>query len=342
MKNLTHLTAYHYELPKDLIASFPLEKRDDSRLMVVHRETGEIEEMKFFELSDFLSAGDQLILNNTRVIKARLFGSKSTGAKVEIFLVKSLDNMRWEVMAKPGKKLKDGDQVFFAPDFSCTVEKTLPTGHKVVSFQTGEELSHMIELYGTIPLPHYMEREAKSEDAERYQTVYGTQAGALAAPTAGLHFTPELFHQLESKGVNTEFVTLHVGLGTFKPVQVDDIRQHKMHGEFFTLSEETADKMNRTQQRQICVGTTTCRVLETCSNEKGRVHPGSGETDIFIYPGYTFKCVTSLLTNFHLPESTLLMLVSAFAGYELTMEAYRKAVEKKFRFYSYGDAMLIL
>jgi len=342
MTDLTKLSAYRYTLPNELIASYPLEKRDESRLMIVNRKSGTIEEMRFHEIADFLDSGDQLILNNTRVIKARLFGTKTTGAKVEIFLVKALNELRWEVMAKPAKKLQAGDRVLLGPDFACTILETLPSGHKVVEFVTDESLDHMIDLYGSVPLPHYMNREAKEEDQERYQTVFATESGALAAPTAGLHFTPELLARLEASGVDIEHLTLHVGLGTFKPVQADDIRDHEMHEEFYSLNQETADHINQCEGRQICVGTTTCRVLETCSDEEGIIHPGSGESNIFIYPGYEFKQVKSLLTNFHLPESTLIMLVSAFAGYELTMEAYQKAVEKKFRFYSYGDAMLII
>ena len=342
MKHPFDLSAYQYDLPKSLIASHPLAQRDESRLMVVDRRSGEISEMKFFELVDYLETGDQIILNDTRVIKARLFGSKLTGAKIEIFLVKCLGDTKWEVMAKPGKKLKVGDQVIFGPNFSCVIDETLASGNKVVTFDCEGEFMSLLDEYGKLPLPHYMEREAEQTDEERYQTIYGTKTGALAAPTAGLHFTPELLDRFETKGVEKKLVTLHVGLGTFKPVQVDDIRQHQMHEETYFLDSVTADRINGGQGRQICVGTTTCRVLESCADEKGRVHPGSGETDIFIYPGYRFKCVKSLLTNFHLPGSSLIMLVSAFGGYELMMEAYRKAVERKFRFYSYGDAMLIV
>jgi len=342
MTNLFDLSAYHYDLPKGLIASHPLKQRDDSRLMIVDRQSGRIDELKFFELVDYLDEGDQLIMNDTRVIKARLFGTKSTGAQIEIFLVKELRDHHWKVMAKPGRKLKASDKVIFGPDFSCVVQETLSSGNKLVSFESKGEFWSLLDFYGKMPLPHYMERDAVQEDETRYQTVYGKKEGALAAPTAGLHFTDQLVTRLEEKGIEKALVTLHVGLGTFKPVLVDDIRQHQMHEERYVLDQSTADRINGGQGRQICVGTTTCRVLESCSDKEGKVHTGSGETDIFIYPGYQFKCLKSLLTNFHLPRSSLIMLVCAFGGYELMMEAYCKAVEKQFRFYSYGDAMLIL
>ncbi len=336
------LSAYHYDLPKELIASHPLPKRDDSRLMVIQRATGLIREMRFYELADFLKEGDQLILNDSRVIKARMIGAKPSGAKIEIFLIKELNATQWEVMAKPGRKLKAGDEVVFGPDFSCIVNDTLSTGHKSVRFVHSGDLHAMFDTYGEMPLPHYMERGADASDEERYQTVYSENPGSLAAPTAGLHFTPELLTALENRGVEKHAVTLHVGLGTFKPVQTEDIRDHKMHSESFTLSEEVADAVNHPKGLQICVGTTTCRVLETCANEKGRLTPGMGETDVYLYPGVKFKFVKGLLTNFHLPGSSLIMLVAAFGGHELIMEAYQKAVKDKFRFYSYGDAMLIL
>jgi len=342
MKNLFDLSAYDYELPKALIASHPLQNRDESRLMIVDRQAVQISEIKFCELADFLDSGDQLILNDTRVIKARLFGAKETGAHIELFLVKMITDSTWEVMARPGRKLKMGDTVTIGPDFSCQIVKTLGSGNKVVRFTFEGDCMELLDSYGQMPLPHYMERGAEVCDDERYQTVYGKKSGALAAPTAGLHFTPELFSKLAKKGIDSQMVTLHVGLGTFKPVQVDDIREHHMHAESYFLNERTADKINAPHKRKICVGTTTCRVLETCSDKQGKVKPGSGETDIFIYPGYQFQCVKHLLTNFHLPGSSLIMLVCAFGGYELMMEAYRKAVEQKFRFYSYGDAMLIL
>lgn len=336
--NLYNLSSYEYELPKDLIASHPLARRDESRLMLIDRKTGKIDEMRFYEIADLLNSGDQIILNDTKVLKARLKGLKTTGAAVEIFLLRQIDKMTWETLGKPGRKLRPGDGIIFNPDLSCNILETLENGNKIVQFECTGSFWDLLERHGQMPLPHYMQREASEEDDERYQTVYAAKAGAMAAPTAGLHFTPELLNKLRQKGVDIQTITLHVGLGTFKPVQVDDIREHLMHSEIYHIDPQTAHQINQPRDRHICVGTTTCRTLESMA-ARGELE---GETDIFIYPGYQFQRVNSLLTNFHLPKSSLLMLVCAFGGYDLIMEAYREAVKRKFRFYSYGDAMLIL
>ncbi len=341
MSHLYNLSAYQYDLPKELIAQFPLEKRDESRLMVVDRASENLSEMRFRDLLDWAEEGDQFIFNDTKVIKARLVGNKETGASVEIFLLKSLGPARWEVLCKPGRKVKKGHRIVFGDGFHCEVEQTLENGHKIVRFDPFHNFDTLLQKYGTLPLPHYMDRDPKEEDEQRYQTVYAREKGALAAPTAGLHFTEDLLDGLQAKGAHLQILTLHVGLGTFKPVQTDDIRSHDMHSEFYKISPQTAQHLNHSQKRQICVGTTTCRALESCASG-GKIVPGEGETDIFIYPSYEFQFVKSLITNFHLPGSSLLMLVSAFGGYELIKEAYRKAVKDRFRFYSYGDAMLII
>jgi S-adenosylmethionine:tRNA ribosyltransferase-isomerase len=341
MNDLFDLTAYEYDLPKELIASSPLEKRDDSRLMLVDRASGNLSEMPFGDLLDWTGPGDQFIFNDTKVIKARLQGKKETGANVEIFLLKNLEALRWEVLCKPGRKVKEGHKVVFGDAFYCEVEQTLESGNKIVRFHSGGNFDELLQKYGSIPLPHYMGRDAAAEDEERYQTVYAKEKGALAAPTAGLHFTREMLEGMRAKGVDLQTITLHVGWGTFKPVQVQDIRSHNMHTESFKIDASAADRINSAWTRQICVGTTTCRALESrCQN--GRIFAGEGETDIFIYPSYEFKFVKTLLTNFHLPGSSLMMLVSAFGGYDLIREAYKKAVKDRYRFYSYGDAMLIL
>lgn len=311
--------------------------------MLIDRKSGEIRHLIFRDILDILETGDSLVLNDTKVIPARLFGLRGGGGRSEIFLVKPLGGNLWQVMARPGRKLKSGARVMFSDNFYCDILDTYADGTKKVVFSSNGDLADAFQQHGQLPLPHYMKHEATEDDLERYQTVFAAKPGALAAPTAGLHFTPELLAALARKGINKTMITLHAGLGTFKPVQVEDIRQHQMHVERFSLSEEAAKTLNNrdASHRQIVVGTTCCRTLEAAM-EQGSIIPGDYETDIFIYPGHTFRYVQHLLTNFHLPGSTLLMLVAAFAGYELTMEAYRKAVEEHYRFFSYGDAMLIL
>lgn len=344
-KDLFSLSSYKFHLPQELIAQHPCTPRDSSRLMVVNRSTGDISELVFRDLKDFLNSGDQLIFNNTKVIPARLFGKRQSGGQAEILLIRQYADQSWEVLARPGRRMRPNDVVYFSDDFSCTILETLPSGSKRVSFNYHGDFYANLDKYGQLPLPHYIEREAPTEaDKERYQTVYAKQPGAAAAPTAGLHFTQELLNDLSQKRVKQNHITLHTGLGTFKPVQVEDIRQHQMHYETCFITEESARELNThdKKQRQISVGTTCCRSLESAADDRGFIVSGQYETNIFIHPGYQFKFVNSLLTNFHFPESTLLMLVCAFAGYELTMEAYRKAVLEKYRFFSYGDAMLIL
>jgi len=343
-KDLHTLEAYDYDLPQELIAQYPKDRRDRSRLMVIDRKAGTIEEMVFRDIVDFLGEGDQFIFNDTRVIPARLFGHLPTGGKVEIFLTRHHVDDVWEVLCKPARKLKEGTQVSFGEGFSCTVEEVRDEGLRLVSFNYSGDFEENLKKFGQIPLPHYIQRDPNVDlDSERYQTVYAKNPGAVAAPTAGLHFSEELLQDLKGRGVDTTYVTLHVGLGTFKPVNVDNILDHKMHHEYFSVSPEAADKLNGfSGKRQISVGTTCCRTLEAAADDQGKILAGERDTNLFIYPGYRFKYVRSLLTNFHLPKSSLMMLVSAFAGYDLIMEAYAKAVEEKYRFFSYGDAMLII
>lgn len=337
--------AYEFDLPKELIAQYPVTPRDHSRLMVVNRAERAIKEIPFYEIAHLLQNGDSLVFNDTKVIPARLIGQRPTGGATEIFLVKQLEDGVWETLVKPGKKVKPGTPVIFSDSFSCVVEDLLADGRRRVRFLYEGDFDNLLAEHGQIPLPPYIERQEEDKvDRERYQTVYANKPGAVAAPTAGLHFTEELLSNLKEKGVGQHHVTLHVGLGTFKPVDADDIREHLMHSERCHLSPETTAILNARgkQHRQICVGTTCCRVLETTANDQGIITPGDYDTNIFIYPGYRFKYVNALLTNFHLPGSTLLMLVSALGGYDLIREAYQKAVREKFRFFSYGDAMLIL
>ena len=338
------LKSYQFPLPEELIAQFPCTPRDSSRLLVLDRSKGTIEECIFRDIPHLLNDGDRLIFNNTKVIPARLYGIRPTGGQVEIMLHRIRRDGCWEAMARPGKKLQIGSKVIFGEDFFCIIEEVLPNGLRIIRFNDVENFTQKLNQYGQMPLPHYIKREAEAQfDDERYQTVYAQNPGAVAAPTAGLHFTPELLNLLEKKGVDREYLTLHVGLGTFKPVQADDIRNHEMHYEQVMISKELAEALcTPGSGREICVGTTCCRALESAADENGMVKGGAYDTNIFIYPGYKFKRVEYLLTNFHLPGSTLLMLVCALAGYDLTMEAYHQAVEKKFRFFSYGDAMLIL
>ena len=334
---------FYYFLPEELIAQTPLTPRDASRLMVIDKSTGNINHTIFSSLDDYLKAGDTLVLNNTRVLPARIYGTrKDTGSVVEFVLLKQKEALVWECIAGPGKKAKEGHEFIFSDKLSAKVINVLDDGNRIIEFNCVGDFFSVLDEIGQMPLPHYIKE--KLEDKERYQTVYSEELGSAAAPTAGLHFTPEMLERLKSKGVNIAFVTLHVGLGTFRPVKVDDITDHKMHSEHYTISRETANIINKTKQnggRIICVGTTSCRTLESAATKFGEIKECSDDTDIFIYPGYEFKCMDALITNFHLPESTLIMLVSAFAGHENTMSAYSCAVEEKYRFFSFGDAMLI-
>lgn len=335
---------FYYDLPEELIAQTPLEPRNASRLMYMNRETGEIRHRIFKDLPEFLKPGDCLVLNDTRVLPARIFGTREdTGAVVEFVLLKQKEMLLWEVLAGPGKKAKTGHKFRFSDDLSLEVVDVLPDGNRMVKFTCRGEFFSVLDKVGQMPLPPYI--KAKLEDKERYQTVYSRELGSAAAPTAGLHFTKEMLEDLKKKGINIAYVTLHVGLGTFRPVKVKNIAEHHMHTEHYSISKETADIINKTKAsggRVICVGTTSCRTVESAMQKFGEIKECSDDTGIFIYPGYVFKCLDGLITNFHLPESTLIMLVSAFAGYENTMNAYKTAVKEKYRFFSFGDAMLIV
>lgn len=336
---------FFYELPPERIAQEPVEPRDHSRMLVMDRGTGALEDRHFYDLPSFLKPGDCLILNDSRVLPARLYGRrKGTGAAVELLLLKPLGGDFWEVLAGPGRKARPGDILVFGEGLlEADVEEILEEGNRRVRFRYQGNFYQILEQIGQMPLPHYITHEL--QDKERYQTVYSKELGSAAAPTAGLHFTPALLEKIREMGVRIGFVTLHVGLGTFRPVKVEDITTHKMHTEHYELGQQTADIINQTREaggRVIAVGTTSCRTLESVGLTDGIVKPAEGWTSIFIYPGYRFQLLDGLLTNFHLPESTLIMLVSAFAGYEHTMEAYRHAVEEEYRFYSFGDAMLVV
>ncbi len=334
---------FYYFLPEELIAQTPLEPRDSSRLMVLDKKTGVTNHTVFSSLDNYLRAGDTLVLNNTRVLPARIYGArKDTGSVVEFVLLKQIEPLKWECIAGPGKKAKVGHGFTFSDKLSAAVSKVLPDGNRIIDFVCDGEFFAVLDEIGQMPLPHYIKE--KLENKERYQTVYSKELGSAAAPTAGLHFTPEMLERLKDRGVNIAFVTLHVGLGTFRPVKVDEITDHKMHSEHYYISEETAEIINKTKEnggRIICVGTTSCRTLESAAQKFGDIRACSDDTDIFIYPGYEFKVMDALITNFHLPESTLIMLVSAFAGYDNTMSAYKAAVDEKYRFFSFGDAMFI-
>lgn len=314
--------------------------------MIVDRASGNISEIVFHELVNLLNAGDHLIFNDTKVIPARLLGKRTTGGETEIFLIRNEGNDLWEVMARPGKKLQPGAKVIFGEGFSCEIVDVLPDGNRRVLFHYAGNFDQLLQQYGQIPLPHYIRRESQSKsDTESYQTIYAANPGAVAAPTAGLHFTREMLTTLAQNGIYQTTITLHVGLGTFRPVMAEDIRDHQMHSEQIIITPEAAKQINAhcdSLKRQICVGTTSCRALETAASSEGIIAPGEYSSKIFIYPGYQFKQTKALLTNFHLPGSSLLMLVSAFAGIDLMKEAYAKAVREKYRFFSYGDAMLIL
>lgn len=336
---------FFYDLPQELIAQEPIEPRDHSRLLSVNRVTGEWEDTVFTELPRFLRPGDCLILNDSRVLPARLYGQrKDTGGAVELLLLHPQGNNCWEVLACPGKKARPGTTLTFGGGkLEADVLDIVDEGNRLVRFRYEGNFYALLEEIGQMPLPHYITHELKNK--ERYQTVYSRESGSAAAPTAGLHFTQELLDRIREMGVSIGFVTLHVGLGTFRPVKVDEITDHKMHAEHYELSETTAALINRTWEtggRVIAVGTTSCRTLESVGLRGGRVEASEGWTDIFIYPGYSFQVIDGLITNFHLPESTLIMLVSAFAGYDHTMAVYRHAVEQRYRFFSFGDAMLLL
>ncbi len=335
---------YYYDLPKELIAQTPLEKRDTSRLLVLDRQSGEIEHKHFFEITEYLREGDCLIVNDSRVLPARIYGiKKDTGAKVEFLLLTQRSQKVWECLAGPGKKAKVGSEFTFGDGImTCKVLEVLEDGNRVVEFFCEDNFFATLDKLGEMPLPPYI--TSKLDDKERYQTVYSRELGSAAAPTAGLHFTEELLEKLRSQGVKIGYVTLHVGLGTFRPVKVDDVTKHKMHSEHYEIPEETAALIKETKAsggRVISVGTTSCRTIEAAAKEYGEVRACEGWTDIFIYPPYEFKVLDGLITNFHLPESTLIMLVSAFAGYDNIMNAYKAAVGEKYRFFSFGDAMLI-
>ncbi|NFO03016.1 tRNA preQ1(34) S-adenosylmethionine ribosyltransferase-isomerase QueA [Clostridium botulinum] len=335
---------FDFYLPEELIAQHPLEKRDTSRLMVLDKETGEISHKNFYDIIDYLNEGDTLVLNNTRVMPARLIGEKEgTGGKIEFLLLKRVDKDRWECLAKPGKSARVGRRFTFGDGkLKAEVVEVKENGNRIVEFYYEGIFEEVLDSLGEMPLPPYIHE--RLEDRERYQTVYSKENGSAAAPTAGLHFTEELLHKIKEKGINIAYVTLHVGLGTFRPVKVETIEDHEMHSEYYHLSKEDAEVINETKKRGnriISVGTTSTRTLETIADEDGNVKETSGWTNIFIYPGYKFKVVDRLITNFHLPESTLIMLVSTLAGKEHVMNAYEEAVKERYRFFSFGDAMFI-
>lgn len=335
---------FDYNLPEELIAQTPVLQRDSSRLLALDRENGEITHGHFSDITKYLKKGDCLVLNNTRVIPARLIGERAGGGEAELLLLRRIDTSRWETMVRPGKKLKTGKTVSFGGGkLIAEIVDELPNGNRVAEFKFDGIFEEVLNELGQMPLPPYITE--KLADRERYQTVYSKHDGSAAAPTAGLHFTNELLSEIEKMGVNIAYLTLHVGIGTFRPVKAEVVEEHDMHSEVYIVPEETAEIINRTKKeggRVIAVGTTSTRTLESATDENGILHAGSNSTNIFIYPGYKFKMIDGLITNFHLPKSTLIMLVSAFAGYEHTMNAYKTAVDERYRFFSFGDAMLIL
>ena len=334
---------FYYDLPEELIAQTPLQQRDTSRLLALNKVTGELEHRHFYDILDYLQPGDCLVMNNSRVLPARLLGHRPTGGAVEVLLLRDLGNKKWECLCKPGRKMQVGHEVLFGDgELSAVVTEVKEDGNRVVEFRYEGIFLEVLERLGKMPLPPYI--KAELADQERYQTVYSKETGSAAAPTAGLHFTNELLEKIRGKGVRTAFVTLHVGLGTFRPVKAENIHEHHMHSELCMISQETAEILNETKKqggRIVCVGTTSCRTLESLAKEDGTFEAGSKWTEIFIYPGYTFKAMDALITNFHLPESTLVMLVSAFAGREHVLSAYKTAVKERYRFFSFGDAMYI-
>ena len=335
---------FWYDLPEELIAQTPLQQRDSSRLLVMDRKTGELSHRHFFDILEYLTPGDCLVMNDSRVLPARLLGHRITGGAAELLLLKDLGDKKWECLAKPGRKLQEGQQVVFGDGaLAATVVEVRPDGNRIVEFHYEGIFLEVLERLGKMPLPPYI--RAELEDQERYQTVYSREIGSAAAPTAGLHFTNELLDKIRQKGIKTAFITLHVGLGTFRPVKAENISEHLMHSELCMINAETAELLNETRKnggRIICVGTTSCRTLESLVGENGFFEETSKWTDIFIYPGYQFRAMDGLITNFHLPESTLVMLVSAFAGREHVLAAYEQAVKERYRFFSFGDAMCIL
>lgn len=335
---------FYYDLPEELIAQTPVEPRSSSRMLCLSKNDGSINHNHFYDLPQFLNEGDCLVLNNTRVLPARIYGIRTdTGAVVEFLLLKQQELLIWECLAGPGKKAKEGTSFVFSDKLSATVIKVLEDGNRILKFICEGDFYSVLDEVGQMPLPPYITE--KLEDRERYQTVYSKETGSAAAPTAGLHFTQEILEEIKAKGVKIAYVTLHVGLGTFRPVKVDNIEEHKMHSEHYHIPKETADIINETKKsggRVICVGTTSCRTIESAMQKYGEICECTDDTSIYIYPGYKFKCMDGLITNFHLPESTLIMLVSAFAGYDNVMNAYKTAVEEKYRFFSFGDSMVIL
>ena len=335
---------FKYDLPEELIAQTPIKQRDHSKLMVLNREKQTIEHKIFKDIIDYLEPGDVLVRNNTKVLPARLYGKKETGANVEFLLLNNIEGDIWECIVRPGNKLHVGTKVIFGEGLlKANILEVMPGGTRKVQFEYQGIFNEILDQIGLMPLPPYIHEELREKD--RYQTVYAKYEGSAAAPTAGLHFTPELLEEIQKKGISVANVTLHVGIGTFRPVKEETVENHEMHSEHFYIKQEDADKINQAKQngkRVIAVGTTSCRVLETIADENGMVKPTEGDTQIFIYPGYHFKCLDALITNFHLPESTLLMLVSALAGREYIMKAYQEAVKEKYRFFSFGDAMLII
>lgn len=339
---------FYYELPSELIAQTPLEPRNSSRLLKMNRSTGECEHNHFYNLCDYLRKGDLLVLNDSRVLPARIYGVKSdNNTPIEFLLLEQKENMVWEILCRPGKKAKIGTKFHFEHNgavLDAEIIDVLDDGNRIAKFTCDKNFYEALDEIGQMPLPPYITEKLK--DKERYQTVYSNEIGSAAAPTAGLHFTKEQLSELEEKGIKLAYVTLHVGLGTFRPVKEDKVLEHKMHSEYYEVSEKTARLIKETKEsggRVIAVGTTSCRTLESVANDNnGKIVPCSGKTEIFIYPGYKFKVLDGLITNFHLPESTLIMLVSAFAGYDNTMNAYKLAVEEKYRFFSFGDSMMII
>ena len=335
---------FWYDLPEELIAQTPLQKRDSSRLCVLDRENGTISHKHFFDIIDYLQPEDCLVMNDSRVLPARLLGHRPTGGEVEVLLLRDLGNKKWECLCKPGRKMQQGNEVIFGNgELTAIVTEVKEDGNRIVEFRYDGIFLEVLERLGKMPLPPYIKEDL--QDQERYQTVYSREVGSAAAPTAGLHFTNELLDQLREKGIQTAFITLHVGLGTFRPVKAENVLEHHMHSELCMMNAQTAELINEAKRRGgrvVCVGTTSCRTLESLVNDDGTFSEKSKWTDIFIYPGYQFKAMDGLITNFHLPESTLVMLVSAFAGRENVLSAYNEAVKERYRFFSFGDAMLIL
>ena len=334
---------FWYELPEELIAQTPLQKRDTSRLLAVNRQNGELAHRHFYDILDYLNPGDTLVMNDSRVLPARLLGHRPTGGAAELLLLRDLGDNHWECLAKPGRKLQEGAEVIFGDgQLTAKVVRVQEDGNRVVKFTYEGIFLEVLESLGKMPLPPYIKEEL--QDQERYQTVYSREVGSAAAPTAGLHWTKELLQQAQDKGIQLAYVTLHVGLGTFRPVKVEDVNNHEMHSEYCMISAETAEVINRTKReggRVICVGTTSCRTIESWAAEDGTLKETAGWTNIFIYPGYRFKVLDCLVTNFHLPESTLIMLISALAGRDNVLAAYEEAVKERYRFFSFGDAMFI-